>query len=85
MRLLVFGGTRFCGSFFAEAARDAGHSLTLVHRGGSAGAAMPGVRHIVGDRDPDAAGELPCALPALAGLRFDAVVDFSGYSRPGSG
>lgn len=79
MKLLVFGGTRFCGSFFAEKARDAGHALTLVHRGGSAGAAMAGVEHIVGDRDPAADGDLPCALPALAGRDFDAVVDFSGY------
>jgi 2'-hydroxyisoflavone reductase len=40
---------------------------------------MPGVEHIVGDRDPAADGALPRALPALAGRDFDAVVDFSGY------
>lgn len=72
VRVLVFGGTRFAGSFFVEMAVAAGHRVTVFHRG-ITGAAPAGAHTLLGDRDP-AVGR---GLEALAGSQWDAVVDFS--------
>ncbi|MFN8586557.1 MAG: NAD-dependent epimerase/dehydratase family protein [Candidatus Eisenbacteria bacterium] len=71
MHLLLIGGTRFFGRHLAEAALAAGHRVTLFHRGQTGRDVAPGAERILGDRDG--------GLAALAGRRFDAVVDLCGY------
>ena len=71
MRILVIGGTRFVGRHFVDAALARGHEITLFNRGQSNGDLFPNVEHLRGDRDGD--------LAALAGGRWDAVVDTCGY------
>jgi 2'-hydroxyisoflavone reductase len=71
MRLLVLGGTVFLGRHIVAAATDRGHELTLFNRGQSDPRPVDGVEQIHGDRDRD--------LGRLAGRRWDAVIDTSGY------
>src|SRR3954452_19861554 len=54
MRILVVGGTRFIGRRFVEAALDADHDVTLVHR--SATTLFPSARHVLADRNGDLGG-----------------------------
>ncbi|MGE5636438.1 MAG: NAD-dependent epimerase/dehydratase family protein [Nocardioidaceae bacterium] len=72
MRVLVLGGTRFVGRHLAAEALERGHRVTLLNRGVSAPELFPEAEHLRGDRG---AGE----IGALAGRRFDAVLDTSGY------
>jgi 2'-hydroxyisoflavone reductase len=69
MRILIIGGTRFAGHAIAEAALDAGHDVTLLHRHETS--EHPGATHLLADRDGD--------LSVLDGLRFDATVDVCAY------
>jgi 2'-hydroxyisoflavone reductase len=71
MRILVLGGTQFLGRHVVDAALDRGHEVTLFNRGQTRPELFPDVEKLRGDRDGD--------LGALAGRRFDAVVDTSGY------
>ncbi len=71
MKLLILGGTRFLGRAIVEAALEAGHNLTLFHRGQTNPDLFPDVEHIVGDRDG--------GLDGLAGRQWDAVIDTCGY------
>jgi len=71
MDILVIGGTVFVGRHFANAAVEAGHSVTLFHRGTKGTGLIEGVSEILGDRDGD--------LGELAGRKWDAVVDTCGY------
>jgi 2'-hydroxyisoflavone reductase len=73
MRLLILGGTRFVGRHLAAAALAGGHEVTLFNRGQSHPGLFPRAEELHGDRDRD--------LSALAGRRWDAVVDCCGY-RP---
>lgn len=69
MRILMLGGTLFVGRHMVDAALDRGHEVTLFTRGRT----NPGlfdVEHLNGDRDG--------GLDALAGRRWDAVIDTSG-------
>lgn len=87
MRLLVLGGTQFSGRALVKQAADAGHEVTILHRGKHAEGLPEGVRSIVGDRDPLAGDEAEGGGDGLArlgeliegGARFDAVVDMCGY------
>jgi 2'-hydroxyisoflavone reductase len=73
VRLLIIGGTRFVGRQIAAAAIGRGHAVTLFNRGLSAGPELfPEAELVRGDRH---AG----GLRALAGRRFDAIVDSSAY------
>ncbi len=65
------GGTRFVGRHAAEAALRRGHDVTLFHRGRQARGMFPAASEILGDRDG--------GLEALAGQRWDAVLDCCGY------
>lgn len=69
MRILVIGGTRFVGHAMAEAALDAGHDVSLLHR--TAGDELPAATHLLADRDGD--------LSVLDGLGFDATIDVCAY------
>ena len=71
MRVLVLGGTKFLGRAFVEAALERDHELTLFNRGETNAALFPDVEQLRGDRTGD--------LAPLAGRRWDAVVDPSGY------
>lgn len=71
MRLLVLGGTLFLGRHVVDAALARGHDVTLFHRGRTNAGLFPELEHVLGDREESHA--------ALAGRRFDAVVDTSGY------
>ncbi|MEP6504504.1 MAG: NAD-dependent epimerase/dehydratase family protein [Betaproteobacteria bacterium] len=72
MNLLVLGGAIFLGRHVVAAALARGHRVTLLHRGHHGTALFPGVERLVGDRDRD--------MSALAGRRFDGVIDCSGYT-----
>ncbi|MCA1946958.1 MAG: NAD-dependent epimerase/dehydratase family protein [Armatimonadetes bacterium] len=71
MRILVLGGTVFLGRWFVQAALDAGHDVTLFHRGRHGADLFPEARRLIGDRATD--------LGLLDGGSWDAVVDTSGY------
>ncbi|HEU4384717.1 MAG TPA: NAD-dependent epimerase/dehydratase family protein [Anaeromyxobacteraceae bacterium] len=71
MKLLILGGTRFLGPALVQAARARSHALTLFNRGKSNPGLFPDLEQIHGDRDGQ--------IQELAGRRWDAVVDTSGY------
>lgn len=77
LKILIMGGTGFLGPHFVEAARKAGHSLTLFNRGKTnperfSGEDYRDVEQLHGDRKTD--------LKALEGeRRWDAVLDTSAY------
>jgi nucleoside-diphosphate-sugar epimerase len=73
MRILIMGGTAFVGRHIAQAAVDAGHDVTLHHRGQTGAGLFPEAAHVLGDRNSDA------DLAALRDGRWDATVDVSGY------
>jgi 2'-hydroxyisoflavone reductase len=72
MNLLVLGGTVFLGRHVVASALAGGHDVTIFHRGSTGATPPPGVAVLHGDRDGD--------VSALAGRRFDAVIDCSGYT-----
>ncbi|MDG4825948.1 NAD-dependent epimerase/dehydratase family protein [Asanoa sp. WMMD1127] len=71
MRLLVLGGTRFVGRAVVDHALALGVEVTLFNRGQSAPGLYPQLETVIGDRTVD--------VDALAGRRFDLVVDCAGY------
>jgi len=73
MRILIMGGTAFVGRHIARAAIDAGHDVTLFHRGQTGAGLFPEATHVLGDRNSDA------DLAALGGRPWDACVDVSAY------
>ena len=74
MHILFIGGTRFVGLAMAQEALRRDHRVDVFHRGRTGLDALPGARHLIGDRGTD--------LAVLAGGRWDATVDVCGY-RPG--
>lgn len=72
MRILVIGGTEFVGRAFVELATEAGHEVTVFHRGQTEPGDLPAVEHLHGDRggDLDELGD---------GRVWDAVLDTCGY------
>ncbi len=71
MKLLLLGGPRFLGRAITDAALEHGHELTFFNRGTTNPELYPEVERIVGDRKE--------GLDALAGRKWDAVVDTCGY------
>jgi 2'-hydroxyisoflavone reductase len=71
MRILMIGGTAFVGRAITEAAIEAGHEVTLFHRGETGGSLFPQATHLYGDRNTD--------LSALADGRWDATIDVCAY------
>lgn len=71
MRILALGGTRFVGRHIVEAARTAGHTVTVFNRGQTP---LPwhDVEQLTGDRDT---GD----LDALHDREWDACIDVSAY------
>jgi 2'-hydroxyisoflavone reductase len=71
MHLLVLGGTRFVGRAVVDRALQVGAEVTLFNRGQTAPELYPQLETVIGDRTAD--------LSALAGRRFDAVIDCAAY------
>jgi 2'-hydroxyisoflavone reductase len=71
MRILIIGGTAFVGRHIARAAIDAGHDVTLFHRGRTGAGLFPLATHLTGDRDDD--------LRALTAGQWDATIDVCAY------
>ncbi len=71
MKLLILGGTVFLGRHLVDEALAAGHEVTLFNRGQHNPELYPQVEKLRGDRESD--------LSALAGRRWDAAIDTSGY------
>jgi 2'-hydroxyisoflavone reductase len=71
MRILLIGGTRFIGRHVVTSAIEAGHDITIFHRGQTGADLFPDVEHRIGDRNSD--------LTALAEGSWDATVDTCAY------
>jgi 2'-hydroxyisoflavone reductase len=71
MKLLVLGGTKFLGRHAVYAGLAAGHDVTIFTRGQTNPELFPSVEHLLGDREGN--------LDALAGRKWDGVIDTSGY------
>src|SRR5262245_54363943 len=69
MKVLAIGGTGFIGQFAVPRLQQAGHSVTIFHRGKTA--APKGISEIVGDRN-----EISRYRAAFGRENFDAVIDF---------
>jgi 2'-hydroxyisoflavone reductase len=69
--ILVLGGTGFIGPHIITAALARGHTVTMFNRGKTRPELFPDVEKLRGDRDGK--------LDALAGRKWDAVIDPSGY------
>ena len=81
MRILFFGGTQFVGRHMATHAVERGHEVTLFTRGKTNPGVVKGAEEIHGDRSGRARPDRRAngGLGELAGLRFDRVIDVSGY------
>src|SRR5262245_27330907 len=75
MNVLVLGGTNFLGRYIALALLEAGHRVSIFSRGQSPDELPAMVERLRGDRDAGSVG-----LDALAGRRWDACIDVSGYT-----
>jgi 2'-hydroxyisoflavone reductase len=71
MKILIIGGTKFLGRHLVDAARAAGHEVTLFNRGKTNPALFPDLETITGDREQE--------LEKLSGREWDAVIDVAGY------
>lgn len=71
MNLLILGGTIFLGRHLVAAARAAGHHVTTFNRGSNVIDEQKDIEKLTGDRAHD--------LSALAGRKWDAVIDTCGY------
>lgn len=67
--LLILGGTGFIGPHLVHHAVSRGHRVTIFTRGRRSAVLPAGVVHLIGDRNGQ--------LGALAGKRWDAVIDDS--------
>jgi 2'-hydroxyisoflavone reductase len=70
MRFLVLGGTMFVGRHLVDAARSAGHDVTILHRGVHA-PHRDDLERIIADRDGD--------VTPLRGQRWDVALDVAAY------
>ena len=71
MRICAIGGTHFSGRAFTGMALEAGHEVTVFHRGRGDEDPWPDAEHVHADRED--------GIDALSGRSFDAVVDFCAY------
>src|SRR3954453_22082903 len=69
MRILIIGGPHFVGHGMAQAALDAGHDVTLLHRNKTD--ELPAATHLLADRNVD--------LSVLGVPSWDATIDVCAY------
>jgi len=74
LRFVVLGGTRFMGPHVVRALVDAGHEVTVFHRGQTETELPASVRHVHGEF-----GELEQRLPELSDPAPDVVIDMVPY------
>ncbi len=75
-KILILGGTGYLGPATVAAAQARGHELTLFNRGKTRPDLFKGnIEQLHGDRDPDKGD----GIKALAGRKWDVVIDNSGY------
>lgn len=75
-RILIIGGTRFIGPPLVRSLVDAGHDVTLFHRGTTGADLPPTVAHVHGDRN-----DLFNYRNAMRRLAPDIVIDMVAYTR----
>lgn len=73
MNILIIGGTRFQGRYLVNELLDAGHTVTVFHRGSHAILPRSGLIDIIGDRN------IATDLTRLAASEFDACIDTCAY------
>ena len=93
MRFVVLGGTRFIGPHLVRALADAGHEITVFHRGDTEAELPPSVRHVHGDfrdleqRMPELRDPVPDVVidmvPFIAKSGGHGVLHFKGIARRG--
>ena len=76
MRVLIIGGTHFIGPPVIRRLAEAGHDVTVFHRGLVEGGLPPSVRHIHGDR-----ASLSAFSEQFRVLLPDVVVDMCAYTE----
>jgi nucleoside-diphosphate-sugar epimerase len=76
MRILIIGGTRFIGTYVVRRLIDAGHSVTLFHRGETKTDLTGGVNEIYGDRR-----DLQSFMDEFARLAPDVALDMIPYTE----
>ena len=77
--ILILGGTGFVGPFVVRRALERGYTPTLFNRGRTSLEIFPDLELLTGDRN----GEIgSIRAEVLAGRRWDAVVDLSGFTGP---
>jgi nucleoside-diphosphate-sugar epimerase len=74
LRFVVLGGTRFIGPHVVRELVEAGHEVTIFHRGQTEAELPSSVRHVHGD-----CGELEQLLPDLRDPAPDVVIDMVPY------
>lgn len=73
VNILIIGGTRFQGRYLVNELLDAGHAVTVFHRGSHAIDPFDGLTDIIGDRN------VPADLARLSEWEFDACIDTCAY------
>lgn len=73
VNILIIGGTRFQGRYLVNELLDAGHAVTVFHRGSHAIGPCEGLTDIIGDRNA------PADLARLSEWEFDACIDTCAY------
>jgi len=73
MNILIIGGTRFQGRYLVNKLLEAGHRVTVFHRGKHLVEARSGLVDFIGDRN------VAADLAVLAQQEFDACIDTCAY------
>ena len=73
MKILIIGGTRFQGRYLVNELLNAGHAVTVFHRGSHTIAQRKGLVDIIGDRN------VPADLTRLSTCEFDVCIDTCAY------
>jgi 2'-hydroxyisoflavone reductase len=73
VNILIIGGTRFQGRYLVNELLDAGHAVTVFHRGNHVIDPRNGLTDIIGDRNH------PADLACLADCEYDVCIDTCAY------
>jgi nucleoside-diphosphate-sugar epimerase len=80
LRFVVLGGTRFIGPYVVRELAEAGHEVTVFHRGETEAELPDSVRHVHGDF-----GDFEQRLPELSDPTPDVVIDMVPYIAKSGG